>query len=550
MRGARADFHALFRRSPVAMAVLDGDGAVLEANPALSTLLGRERASLVGTRLHEQVAIEDAGRFRPGSSDRRMRHQLGHDIWVLVRTVDLPEAGEGARLVCMEDATARHNTERLLLHAALHDSLTNLPNRRLLHDRLETALARSSRHDRSVAVLFVDLDRFKDVNDSLGHHAGDAVLVAVAHGIQAVLRADDTVARLGGDEFVVVCEAVESRESLVALAERLVGVVQRPLQVHGHTVTVRASIGIAESGPQTRSADEMIRAADAAMYRAKTSNARNYVFAHEVEPTGYVASSHLDQGLVADLRHAIQADLLELHYQPVARVDGLLVGLEALVRWRHPRLGLLLPHDFLPRVEGTELAGSLSDWVLRRAIRDAASWHDPRIPVSVNMWATEVARPGFADTVAMLLTWAGLQARSLYLELHERDIPRAGPGLADELNRLRRLSVGLAIDDFGTGGTSLAGLRRLPVTTLKADRCFVAGVVDDAADTAVVAAIATAAHAAGQHALATGVETPEQLFAVRALGYDSIQGYLAGAPAPLIDLRETIERRRVDLVEL
>ena len=176
------------------------------------------------------------------------------------------------------------------------------------------------------------------------------------------------------------------------------------------------------------------------------------------------------RGLTAELRHAIQADLLQLHYQPVVRVDGHLMGLEALLRWPHPRLGMLMPQDFLPRVAGTELARSLSDWVLRAAVRDAAGWHDPSLRVSVNMWADEVARPGFADTVAMLLTWAGLQARGLYLEMHEQDLPEAGPGLTDQLDRLRRLGVGLAIDDFGSGGTSLAGLRRLPVDTLKVDR--------------------------------------------------------------------------------
>jgi EAL domain-containing protein (putative c-di-GMP-specific phosphodiesterase class I) len=231
----------------------------------------------------------------------------------------------------------------------------------------------------------------------------------------------------------------------------------------------------------------------------------------------------------------------------VVRVDGGLIGLEALVRWPHPRLGLLLPHDFLPRVAGTDLARPLSDWVLRTAVRDAASWHDPGLRVSVNMWASEVARTGFADTVAMLLTWAGLQARGLYLELHEHELPAAGPGLSEELDRLRRLGVGLAIDDFGTGGTSLAGLRRLPVDTLKVDRSFVAGCLDDPEDSAVVAAVATAARAAGRHPLAAGVETVDQLRMLRELGYESIQGYLSGAPAPLIDLRDLISHRRVPL---
>jgi diguanylate cyclase (GGDEF)-like protein len=458
----------------------------------------------------------------------------------------MPEAGSGAALVCLDDATSRRNTERMLLHAALHDSLTNLPNRRLLRDRLETALTRAHRTSARVAVLFVDLDKFKEVNDTFGHDVGDEVLVSVSTGILGALRSNDTVARLGGDEFVVVAEDLTDDDDLVALVERLREGIGRPVQVRGHDIRVAGSIGVAIVGPDASTSEELMRLADLAMMHAKRHPELPYV----------VADSSLDElsdepgdrgGLIGELRHAIQADLLQLHYQPVVSVEGRLMGLEALVRWPHPRLGQLMPEDFLPRIEGTPLATSLTDWVLRAAVRDAASWHDPSVRVSVNVWAEEVARPGFADTVSMLLTWAGLQARGLYLELHEQDLPEAGPGLSDQLDRLRRLGVGLVIDDFGTGGTSLAGLRRLPVDTLKVDRTFVAGCVTDPEDGAVVAAVATAAKAAGRHPLAAGVETVEQLRVLRGLGYESVQGYLSGAPAPLIDLRDVIAARHVVL---
>ena len=269
-----------------------------------------------------------------------------------------------------------------------------------------------------------------------------------------------------------------------------------------------ASIGVAVAGPRGETGEELMRLADLAMLRAKRAPGGAVRRRRRLDRRDQLNGDPREgRGMAAELRHAIQADLLQLHYQPVVRVDGHLMGLEALLRWPHPRLGMLMPQDFLPRVAGTELARSLSDWVLRAAVRDAAGWHDPSLRVSVNMWADEVARPGFADTVATLLTWAGLQARGLYLEMHEQDLPEAGPGLADQLDRLRRLGVGLAIDDFGSGGTSLAGLRRLPVDTLKVDRTFVAGCVDDPEDGAVVAAIATAAKAAGRHPLASGVET-------------------------------------------
>ena len=547
MRVAEPDYQAVFDRNPVGLAVVTGAGTVAQANRALAQFLGKAPADLVGTALHDLAAVDDVGRFRPGVSERRLRHEHGHDVWVVVSAVAMPEAGEHALLVCLDDATGRRNTERVLLHAALHDSLTNLPNRRLLRDRLDTALARAQRSATTVAVLFVDLDGFKTVNDTYGHDIGDEVLIGVANGIHSALRSCDTVARLGGDEFVVVCEDVSADDDVERLAERLLAGIERPVQVGDRTVSVTASIGIAVAGPQVESGDQLIRIADLAMYRAKHRPDTAYVLADDAVLAQLEAGVVPDGGLLADLRHAIQAGLLELHYQPVVRADGELIGLEALVRWPHPRLGLLMPHDFLPRVAGTDLARPLSDWVLRTAVRDAASWLDPRLRVSVNMWASEIARPGFADTVAMLLTWAGLQSRGLYLEVHEHDLPEAGPGLADELDRLRRLGVGLAIDDFGTGGTSLAGMRRLPVDTFKVDRSFVAGCLTDPEDSAVVAAVATAARAAGRHALATGVETVEQLRMLQDLGYESFQGYLSGAPAPLVDLRDVILHRRVVL---
>ena len=546
--GARwIDFQALFERSPVGMAVVDALGTVVLANPALGAFLGRDANALVGHALHDLAATDDVGRIRTGIAERRMRHLRGHDLWAAVSAVPLPEAGDNAMLVCLDDATGRRNTERMLVHAALHDSLTNLPNRRLLRDRLDTALARAQRSLSTVAVLFVDLDRFKDVNDTYGHDVGDEVLVGVASGIHSAMRSCDTVARLGGDEFVVVCEDVQAEQDVTRLAERILAGVRRPVTVQGHHLAVAASIGIAVASPGSESADELLRRADLAMYRAKHRNDASVELADSPGDggTGSALSARSADGLLDELRRAIQTDQLRLHYQPVVRLDGGLVGLEALLRWPHPRLGMLLPHDFLDRVAGTELARSLTDWVLRAAVRDAASWHDPQVRVSVNMWAAEVARPGFAETVGMLLTWAGLQARALYLELHETELSDAGPGLVDELDQLRRLGVGIAIDDYGTGGMSLSTLRHLPVDTLKVDRSVVAGVLGSEAGT--MAAVAAAARAAGRHPLAAGVETPEQLRRLGELGYESVQGYVAGAPAPLIDLRDVIRHRRVTL---
>ena len=535
----------VFQRSPVAMAVVDGAGRMLAANEALGDYLGLTPAGLVGSMLYDHVASDDLGRLRTGDSERRLLHARGHDLWAVISVVPMPEAGQDAVLVCLDDATSRRNTERMLLHAALHDSLTNLPNRRLLRDRLETALTRAQRAGSRVAVLFVDLDRFKEVNDTYGHDAGDDVLVSVSAGILGALRSGDTVARLGGDEFVVVCEELTDSEDLARLVDRLLKGIRLPVDVRGNQVSVSASIGVALADASGSNGEELLRLADLAMLKAKKHPELDYVVADQLLAEELSDDPREGRGLAAELRHAIQADRLELHYQPVVRVDGRLVGLEALLRWPHPRLGPLLPQDFLPRIAGTDLAGSVSDWVLRAAIRDAASWHDPALRVSVNVWAEEVARPEFPGKVAALLAWAGLPARGMNLELAATEVAEAGPGLSESLDRLRRLGVGLAVDDYG--GTSLAGLRRLPVDTLKVARSFVAGCVDDPEDGAVVAAVASAAKAAGRHPLAAGVETLAQLRVLRGLGYESVQGYLTGAPAALIDLRDLISHRRVVL---
>jgi diguanylate cyclase (GGDEF)-like protein/PAS domain S-box-containing protein len=569
MRADAVRLEAMFEHNPVGAALLDADGSIAEVNLALARFLGRRRDDLVGRPLDDFVVDdpEDPHQDDPLAEDRRerrFRNGAGQVVWGLVSTVDLgatPGLPAGSTLLAVEDLTSRRNTERLLLHAALHDSLTNLPNRRLLRDRLDTALARASRSTKSVGVLFLDLNHFKSVNDSLGHAAGDEMLVAIARNIISVLRTCDTVARLGGDEFVVVCEDVAGEGDVSRLAGRVSEAVSRPVVLRGRQMSVTASIGVAVAGEGHESGEELIRLADLAMYRAKRGvgepggGSSDYVPAdtavrgpasrRELVVTARPLSG--DRSLVPELRHAIQTDQLELHYQPVVRFDGTLLGLEALLRWPHPTRGQLLPHDFLPVVEDSELAKPLSDWVLRTAISDAASWHDPSLRVSVNVWASEVARPGFAETVAELLTWAGLQARGLYLEIREQELADVGTGLADELHQLRLLGVGLAIDDYGAGGSSLADLRRLPVDTLKMDRALADPLRGAGPDPAVVLAVVAAARATGRHPLATGVETVEQLTRLREMGFESLQGYLTGRPAPLVELRGVILERRVDI---
>jgi diguanylate cyclase (GGDEF)-like protein/PAS domain S-box-containing protein len=529
----------IFEGSPVATAVLDADGLILRTNPAFCRFLGLAEEDLLFTPLLSLTLDQDPTVFGDGVTEQRLLHAGGHEVWAIASAVDLPQAGPDALLICFDDATTRHNTEKMLLHAALHDSLTNLPNRRLLRDRLATALQRAERSHKTVAVLFIDLDDFKKINDSLGHDAGDTVLVAVARNIISALRTCDTVARIGGDEFVVLCEDVMGEGDISLLVTRLLEAIRRPVAVAGRTASLSASIGVAVPGPRHESSDQLVRMADLAMYRAKNHRERDFFPADETLATLGASGA----SLLAELRHAIQFDKLQLHYQPVVRLDGHVIGLEALVRWPHPRLGMLLPRDFLHAAEGGELAGPLSDWVLRTAIAEIAELHDATLRVSVNAWAAEVARPGFADTVSELLAWAGVPARNLYLEMPEDDLLSASSGLEAALDQLREMGVGLAIDNYGTGGSPLADLPELPVDTVKIDRRFVAGCVEDPA---VVEAVAIATRAAGRHLVAAGVETSAQLKRLRALGYQSVQGYLIGEPRPLAQLQEVIRGRRVD----
>ena len=539
-------FRQAFERAPIGMLMLDEAGRVVESNRAFQTMIGRTVDDLTGAPysllLHgdeEPIALAGSSRL-----EQRLLHSDGHEVWGSATSVVVEEPG-GTRLVlvCMDDVTQRRGAEAQLLHAAMHDSLTDLPNRRLMRDRLTTALARSARTGQTVAVLFLDLDEFKQVNDSLGHDAGDDLLVTVGRNLSEVLRACDTVSRLGGDEFVVICEDVADEGDVEVLAQRVMDAVHRPLSLVGRTMRVTASMGVATPGPGYDTADELLHLADVAMYRAKQSGKSRYVVADErlhAETT-----ARLD--LVGELRHAIQHDELVLHYQPVTMLDGGLIGMEALLRWPHPTLGLLRPAEFLPLVESSDLAKPLSDWVLRSAISDAVRWANGSLRVSVNVSARELEHPDFADTVRELLEWSGLRSRSLWIDVPESELVTASPGVRATILRLRAMGVGVAADDFGRGATSLADLGALPVDLVKLHPSFVAAMVDDPIEAALVAEIVAAAKESGRHALAEGVETPRQLAMLRDLGLESVQGHLTARPAPLADLDEVLSARKVDL---
>lgn len=416
-------------------------------------------------------------------------------------------------------------------HLSLHDPLTGLPNRVLLNDRIEQALARSSRMRGMVVVMFLDLDLFKVVNDSLGHHAGDALLIDVAQRLKSAVRSGDTLARFGGDEFVVMCEDV-TEDEVNAIADRITSSLRQSFTSDDRNVTVTASIGVAvataNSTPQT-----LLRDADVAMYRAK-EHGRNQVVMFDEAMHEQANERLLD---AVGLRRALEHDEFRVVYQPILDIaTGRTIGMEALIRWEDPERGLVPPGMFIPAAEETGLIAPIGEWVLDVALSDVKDWHDEfglnDIWVAVNISSRQLLSPTLVDEVQRSLYEAGVPASCLQLEITESAVMTDLAPVLDVLAQLRRLGVSLAVDDFGTGYSSLAYLKRLPVTTLKIDRAFVSGLggIEDAFDRPIVDAIIKMAQSLGLDVIAEGVETPGQLDALSDLGGQFAQGFLWARP--------------------
>ncbi len=427
-----------------------------------------------------------------------------------------------------------------LAHLALHDELTGLPNRALLSDRLEQAFDRSHGRGRHVALLFVDLDHFKLVNDSLGHAAGDSLLRQAAERLGAAVRDVDTVARIGGDEFVVLCESI-SQEEAERLAERVVAAFHAPFRLEGGEAVVTASVGVAVAEPRVTPA-ELLRDADTAMYRAKSAG-RNAAapFTPELR-----AITLRRVEIETRLRPALERGELELHFQPLHTVAGTLHGFEALARWPLPGRGMVPPAEFIPVAEATGLIGPLTDWALDTGLAALARWRAGHpgldLTLAVNIAPGLVATAGLRQTIADTLTRHRVPAHALCLEITESALVVDDAPARHFFTALRDLGVRLSIDDFGTGFSSLAYLTQLPVDELKIDRAFISVLPGRTAEATVVASIVGLAHQLGLQALAEGVETDEQLATVRRLGCDLVQGYLLGRPMPAEEIDRLLHR--------
>lgn len=453
-----------------------------------------------------------------------------------VRTLPLPQGG---LVRTFTDVTERHAAEAQVRHVALHDALTGLPNRTLFRDRLDQALAHASRTRSGFAVLACDLDRFKTVNDSLGHSAGDALLRAVAERMRAVLRPYDTLARIGGDEFAILLTFLEAPDEASDLADRLIAAVSEPIPLDGQSVEVGVSIGVTLATEVDRDPDELFKRADIALYEAKAAG-RNIHRAFEPSTGARVTSRGQ---LALDMKEAIRRREFHLAYQPVIEAaSGAIVGFEALMRWRHPLRGEIAPGIFIAVAEETGLIVPLGSWALQEACREASAW-PATIRVAVNVSAVQLQRPGLEATVLAALAASGLPADRLTLEVTESVLMQEAGAVPERLHRLRALGVQIALDDFGTGYSSLSYLRRFPFDRIKIDRSFIRDIADpDAA--AIVRAVVGIGERLGMGIVAEGVETLEQLDLVRREGCTQVQGFLFSRPLPPCEARRYIEGRR------
>jgi diguanylate cyclase (GGDEF)-like protein/PAS domain S-box-containing protein len=520
------------------------DGTYRYASPACLAITGYTPQELIGTSPFEHIADDDRARVAeahqrvldgeaPATVAFRLRRKDGELRWFETTTRAVRDSGGEVRelVSVMRDISERKQAELELSHAALHDPLTGLPNRALFLDRLGLALLRTERHSGSIAVLFCDLDRFKVVNDSLGHDAGDRLLVDVAGRIASALRPSDTVARFGGDEFTILCEDIAGEIEAATIAQRIVDVFRESFVLEDGEVFLDTSVGIAIARGPSDIAEDLIRDADAAMYRAKDRGKGRYELFDEAMRADAVTRLETESAL----RRALERGELRLHFQPeVDLVEGSIVGFEALIRWQHPLRGLILPADFMPLAEETGLAVAIGEWVLREACAEFGRWErESHVRLSVNLSARQLAQPDLVATVRRALAETGTDPATLCLEITESAVMESGAATTAQLRALKSLGVRLAIDDFGTGYSSLVHLRQFPVDVLKIDRAFVDGLGRESRDASIAAAVISLAHALGLSTVAEGVETAEQLAVLKQLGCDLGQGHLfAAAQAP------------------
>lgn len=534
----------IFETSSEGIMITDTEGRILSVNPAFSEITGYSPAEAVGqtprmlrsnrqsSEFYQQMwrALNHTGHWQGEIWNRRCNGQAYLE-WLSIHRIN-DDYGNTVRYVAVfHDLTELRRKDEHIQHLAFHDALTGLPNRELLLERVQLALNRSCRDGRRLSVTFIDLDRFKGVNDALGHNVGDSLLQQVAERLRSRLRNTDTVARVGGDEFLVLMENLSSPRQCAIKAQQLLDEIAQPVSLPGYELEISASMGTAfypEDGNQPL---ELMKRADMAMYAAKDAGGNTYRFFREE----MLQRTERRLTLEIDLRRALSQNELELHYQPkIDLTSGLLIGVEALLRWRHPVEGLQPPAEFIPLAEESNLICDIGNWVLQEACRQGAQWckQGRQIPIAVNISARQLETGELPQQVIGLLKSSGLRPSLLELELTESALMANPEAVSDLLEQLRQAGVRVAVDDFGTGYSSLAYLRRLPLDILKIDRSFVQDAIDNDEDAQIIKTILALGKSLKLEVVAEGVETEHQARLLRRLGCDRGQGYLYGRPMP------------------
>jgi diguanylate cyclase (GGDEF)-like protein/PAS domain S-box-containing protein len=555
LREASEMFRIAFDYSAIGMALVFQTGRWHRVNRSLCELLGYSESELLDREFQDCVHPDDRltsmakleqllrGKIATYQIEMRCIHKNGNVVWVMWSVSKATmEKGKSAHLIYqLQSISDRKVAEERLLHDALHDTLTGLPNRALMLDHLRLTIARAKRRqDLRFAVLFLDLDRFKLINDTMGHMAGDQLLVGFARRLESCLRPGDTIARVGGDEFTILLEDLADESEAVAVAERIHQELKQPFNLCGRDVFSTVSIGIAPGSLAYDQPDQILRDADTAMYRSKSlGKARHEMFDEEM----HARSTDLLR-LENDLRLAHEQNQFFVNYQPIVALDDFHVcGFEALVRWQHPERGLISPQDFIPVAEEGGQILQIGQWVLLEACRQMKHWHekfpsDESLYMTVNLSVKQFAQPDFIDQVRSILEVTGLEAKYLKLEITESVLMDDIDSAAAMLVQLRALGVKLSIDDFGTGYSSLTYLHRFPIDTLKIDQSFVAVLDKDHLE--IVRTILSLAENLGMDVVAEGIETQEQMSLLRTLSCQSGQGYFFSRPMNVEDAERVL----------
>jgi len=524
---------------------LQPDNPVVYVNEAFERITGYSAAETLGRNcrfLHGddrdqagtlilQKAIEDRQEARVVLRNYR---KDGRPFWneLFVAPVRADNGTVTHFVGVQNDISEKKRAEEDLMHMATHDALTSLPNRSLLQDRIEQAIGRAERMKRKVGILFLDLDRFKNINDSLGHAAGDILIRTLAQRLQGTIRKADTVARVGGDEFVVILTEISRESDITQVLPNLLTALQAPVLVEGHALSVTASIGISIYPADGKDASSLLKNADTAMYRAKEAGRNEFRFYSREMNANAVGRLLLEN----DLRNAIKGDELRLHYQPQIEVEsGRVVAAEALLRWHHPQHGLVSPADFIPMAEESGLIVPIGEWVIRQVCAQQRTWIEAGLTnmvVSVNLSPRQFQQHNIVEMIATALFDYGLPPSLVELEITESCLMRSPDEAAILLGELSRMGFSLSVDDFGTGYSSLGYLKRFPLNTLKIDRSFVADIDGDQGSASIASAIIALAHTLGLKVVAEGVEKTDQMEYLRNLKCDIVQGYLYSRPLP------------------